>query len=150
MSLGGVIAAGTTGAMLGNIVWYLPRARSASFVEADHRSLRPLDHHGLGRGAACRALVPAQRHLLRLPRAHAADRAQPRVRARRPAQDAVQDVLRRLHHRHAGWTSALAYAGYKLREQFTEVDEWLGPVSNAILVTLVLGYVWRLIRYRAD
>jgi membrane protein DedA with SNARE-associated domain len=48
----------------------------------------------------------------------------------------------------AGWTSALAYAGFKLREQFTEVDEWLGPVSNAILITLVLGYAWRLIRYR--
>jgi membrane protein DedA with SNARE-associated domain len=48
----------------------------------------------------------------------------------------------------AGWTAAIATAGYKLRERFTEVDEWLGPISNAILVTLVLGYAWRLITYR--
>jgi len=28
------------------------------------------------------------------------------------------------------------------------VDQWLGPISNAILATLVLGYLWRLVTYK--
>ena len=42
----------------------------------------------------------------------------------------------------------LAFAGYKLRENFAEIDSWLGPISNAILVTLVLGYLWRVATYK--
>ena len=48
----------------------------------------------------------------------------------------------------AGWTAMLAFAGFKLRENFSDIDEWLGPLSNAILLTLAIGYLWRLWTYR--
>jgi membrane protein DedA with SNARE-associated domain len=43
------------------------------------------------------------------------------------------------------WTTILATAGYKLRENFTDIERIIEPVSNAVLVTLVGAYVWRLI-----
>ena len=49
-----------------------------------------------------------------------------------------------------GWTALLAIAGFKLRERFAEVDKWLGPVSNTILAALVLGYLWRLLTFKAS
>ena len=41
----------------------------------------------------------------------------------------------------AGWTALLAGAGFKLGENYTDIDEILGPASNAILVVLVAGYI---------
>ena len=49
-----------------------------------------------------------------------------------------------------GWTALLAGAGYKLRENFAEVDQYLGPVSNAVIVVLVGAYLWRLLTFRSD
>ena len=48
----------------------------------------------------------------------------------------------------ASWTSILAGAGYKLQENVTEVERMVGPVSNAVLVVLVGGYLWRLWTHR--
>ena len=48
----------------------------------------------------------------------------------------------------AGWTALLALAGYKLGENYGEIDVWLGPVSNAILIVLAVGYLWRLWTHR--
>src|ERR671910_557730 len=41
----------------------------------------------------------------------------------------------------AGWTTLLATAGYKLRENFSDIDQYVGTASNAIIAVLVLGYV---------
>ena len=150
MSLWGVIAAGTTGAMLGNIVWYLA-ARALGIIrlkpmidrfgrwitmdwEEVQRAERWFRQNGtffvfLGR------MLPTVRSLVSVPAG---------LLKMRFKTFFIASTLGT-----AGWTSALAYGGYKLREHFSEVDEWLGPVSNAILVTLVLGYLWRVIRYRA-
>ena len=149
MSLGAAIASGTAGAMLGNCVWYLA-ARALGIIR-----LKPLiDRHGrwvtmnwqeveraegwfrangtffvfLGR------MLPTVRSLVSVPAG---------LLKMRFKTFFIASTLGT-----AGWTAALAYAGFKLREQFAEVDEWLGPISNAILVTLVAGYLWRLIRYR--
>lgn len=46
------------------------------------------------------------------------------------------------------WTDALATAGYFLGEHFEGVDKYLGPVSTAIMVGLLLLYVWRVIRFK--
>jgi membrane protein DedA with SNARE-associated domain len=43
----------------------------------------------------------------------------------------------------AGWSATLAIAGYVLKQQFGEVERVLGPLSSAIIVLIVLGYVWR-------
>ena len=149
LNLYGVIAAGTTGAMLGNVVWYLAaRAlgiirlkpiidRFGRWITMDwnevQRAERWFRHNGtffvfLGR------MLPTVRSLVSVPAG---------LLKMRFKTFFVASTIGT-----AGWTSALAYAGFKLREQFAEIDDWLGPVSNAILVTLVLGYVWRLIRYK--
>lgn len=150
MNLWGVIAAGTTGAMLGNVVWYLAaRAlgiirlkpiidRYGRWITMDwdevQRAERWFRHNGtffvfLGR------MLPTVRSLVSVPAG---------LLKMRFKTFFIASTLGT-----AGWTSALAYGGYKLREHFDQVDEWLGPISNAILVTLVLGYLWRVIRYRA-
>lgn len=150
LSLGGVIAAGTAGAMLGNIVWYLA-ARALGIIrlkplierygrwvtmnwEEVERAERWFRRNGtffvfLGR------MLPTVRSLVSVPAG---------LLKMRFKTFLIASTVGTL-----GWTSALAYAGYKLREQFTEIDQWLGPVSNAILATLVIGYLWRVIRFRA-
>jgi membrane protein DedA with SNARE-associated domain len=151
MSLGGVIAAGTAGAMLGNIVWYLA-ARALGIVrfkplidrygrwitmnwEEVERAERWFRRNGtffvfLGR------MLPTVRSLVSVPAGLL------KMRFKTFFLASTVGTL--------GWTSALAYAGYRLREEFTEVDAWLGPVSTAIIVTLAIGYLWRVIRYRPD
>ena len=150
LTLGGVIAAGTAGAMLGNIVWYLA-ARALGIIR-----LKPLiNRYG-------RWITMNWEEVLRSERWFRANgtffvflgRMLPTVRS----LVSVPAGLLKMRFRTfviastigtAGWTSALAFAGYQLREQFTEIDEWLGPVSNAILITLLLGYIWRVIRFQA-
>src|SRR3546814_7846055 len=41
------------------------------------------------------------------------------------------------------WTTLLATAGYQLGQNYQQVDEWISPASNAIIVTLVAWYLWR-------
>jgi membrane protein DedA with SNARE-associated domain len=48
----------------------------------------------------------------------------------------------------AGWTALIAGAGYKLGENYTDVEKILGPAANAILVILVLGYIYRVWTHR--
>jgi membrane protein DedA with SNARE-associated domain len=48
----------------------------------------------------------------------------------------------------AGWTAALACAGYFLGSQFKDVEKWLGPVSTLVIAAIVLTYVWRLLRWK--
>jgi len=46
------------------------------------------------------------------------------------------------------WTALLALAGYLLESQYQKVSEYLNPVSTAIVVLMVLYYLYRLIRQR--
>lgn len=46
------------------------------------------------------------------------------------------------------WTLILALAGYKLGEHYEQVAEWIDPIANAILITAVLVYLYRLITFR--
>jgi len=48
----------------------------------------------------------------------------------------------------AGWTALIAGAGYKLGENYTDIEKILGPAANAILVILVAGYVYRVWTHR--
>jgi membrane protein DedA with SNARE-associated domain len=43
----------------------------------------------------------------------------------------------------AGWSALLAVAGFILGRNFERVDEVAGPVSTMIIVGIVLLYVWR-------
>ena len=48
------------------------------------------------------------------------------------------------------WTALLAGAGFRLRSDFEQVDQFVAPVSNAVLALIVIVYVWRLITHKPD
>ncbi len=145
------VAAGTAGAMLGNIVWYLAaRAlghdRLQPFVRRHgkwltlswrdvERAHRWFDSHGIlfvfvGR------LLPTVRSLVSIP----AGLLDMRFR-----NFVIASTLGT-----ALWTALLAGAGFKLQENFENVGEIIGPISNVVLATLALTYLWRLCTHKAD
>ena len=144
-----VVASGTAGAMLGNVVWYLAaRALGISRLEPIirrygrwvtmtwdevERAQKWFAEHGaffvfLGR------LLPTVRSLVSVP----AGLLKMRFRTFMIASTLGT----------AGWTALLAGAGFKLREHYSEVDQWVGTASNAVIAVLVIGYVWRLWTHR--
>ena len=144
-----VVLAGTSGAMLGNIVWYLAaralgvqrlepfirrygRWLTLSWSEVE-RAEGWFRRNGvffvfLGR------LLPTVRSLVSVPAGLLHMRFKTFV---------IASTLGT-----ACWTALLAGVGYKLRESFTEIDQYLGPASNAVLVVLAGGYIWRLATHR--
>lgn len=48
------------------------------------------------------------------------------------------------------WSGGLALAGYLLEDQYERVENWVNPVSTAVVITVVVIYVWRVIRWRPD
>ena len=150
MSLPWVIVSGTCGAMLGNIVWYLA-ARALGIIR-----LRPfIDRYGRWLTLSWQEVERAERWFRHYGTFFVfLGRMLPTVRS----LVSVPAGLLKMRFRSfvlfstigtAGWTAMLAYAGYKLRENFSEIDEWLGPISNAILATMVVGYLWRLWTFKA-
>lgn len=49
-----------------------------------------------------------------------------------------------------GWTMLLTLAGYFLGQNYTLVDEYLGPLSKIILGLLVLAFIVWLVRHRRE
>jgi membrane protein DedA with SNARE-associated domain len=145
----GVVAAGTAGAMLGNILWYLaaralgiqrlePIVRrwgrwiTMSWAEVK-RAERWFAQHGtffvfLGR------LLPTVRSLVSIPAGLL------KMSFRRFMLASTLGT--------AGWTALLAGAGFKLGENYRDIDKFLGPASNAILVILAAGYIYRVWTHR--
>ena len=146
-----VVAAGTAGAMLGNIVWYLaaralghdrlkPLIRrhgkwlTISWPEVE-RAHRWFDRHGVALVFIGR-LIPTIRSLVSIP----AGLLDMRFRNFFIASTIGTAV----------WTALLAGAGYKLQENFQQIGRVIGPVSNAVLIGLVVIYVWRLFTHKVD
>jgi len=48
----------------------------------------------------------------------------------------------------AGWTSLLAVSGWMLGRNVDKVDDFVGPVSSAVIVLIIAAYVWRVIFWR--
>ena len=46
------------------------------------------------------------------------------------------------------WTSALALLGYFLESEHERISTYLNPVSNAIVIALVLYYLYRMLAYK--
>jgi len=145
----GVVASGTAGAMLGNTVWYLAaralgvhrlkplitrygRWLTISWPEVE-RAERWFALHGtffvfIGR------LLPTVRSLVSVPAGLL------RMRFKSFFFASLLGT--------ASWTAILAGAGYKLQNDVSEVERMVGPVSNAVLVVLAVGYLWRLWTHR--
>jgi membrane protein DedA with SNARE-associated domain len=149
MTLWGVIASGTAGAMFGNIFWYLVARvigieRFRPFIEKHGRWLT-IDWYdvekaerlfgrfgsvivGLGR------MMPTIRSIISVP----AGLLHMRLR----------NFLIWSTVGTAGWSSALAVAGYVLGSRFEDINSVIGPLSTAIIVGIVLLYVWRQLTWR--
>ena len=149
MTLWGVILSGTAGAMVGNFFWYLLARvigieRFRPFIEKHGRWLT-LDWYdvekaerlfgrfggwvvGLGR------MMPTIRSVVSIPAGLL------KMSFRRFMLASTLGT--------AGWTALLAGAGFKLGENYRDIDQFLGPASNAILVILVAGYIYRVWTHR--
>ena len=149
MSFPLVVASGTSGAMLGNILWYLAaralgiqrlepiihrwgRWITMSWAEVK-RAERWFAQHGtffvfLGR------LLPTVRSLVSIPAGLL------KMSFRRFMLASTLGT--------AAWTALLAGAGFKLGENYRDIDRFLGPASNAILVILIAGYIYRVWTHR--
>jgi membrane protein DedA with SNARE-associated domain len=149
LNYAGVVAAGTAGAMLGNVLWYLAaralgiqrlepiirrwgRWITMSWAEVK-RAEKWFELHGtffifLGR------LLPTVRSLVSIPAGLL------KMSFRRFVWASTLGT--------AAWTALLAGAGYKLGENYADIGKILGPASNAILVVLVAGYIYRVWTHR--
>ena len=149
LSYAGVVAAGTAGAMLGNILWYLAaralgiqrlepiirrwgRWITMSWAEVK-RAEKWFALHGtffvfLGR------LLPTVRSLVSIPAGLL------KMSFRRFMLASILGT--------GIWTALLAGAGYKLGQNYTDIDKVIGPAANAIMVVLVAGYIDRVWTHR--
>ena len=151
LSLAGVIASGTAGAMLGNIIWYLAaRAlghdrlepfvrRFGKWLTISWRDVQRahdwFDRHGIAFVLTGR-LVPTVRSLVSIP----AGLLDMRFRNFVIASTIGTAV----------WTTFLTLLGVKLKEQFAAIDQIIGPISTAILVLIASVYVVRLARHKGQ
>lgn len=149
MSFAGVVASGTAGAMLGNIVWYLAAralgvdrmrpwiARYGRWLTISWndvaRAERWIGQHG-GAFVFLGRLVPTIRSLVSLP----AGLLRMRFRTFFLASTLGTGI----------WTALLAGAGFELKANVGGVSEAIGPVSNAVLLLLLAIYAWRLLTHK--
>ena len=151
LDFGLVVLAGTTGAMLGNIVWYL----AARALGVDR--LRPfIRRHGKWLTLNWSEVERAERWFALHGSAFVfLARMLPTVRS----LVSIPAGLLRMRFRNfliastlgtGGWTVLLALAGYKLEENVGEVERFIGPAANAIIIVLVIGYAWRLLTHKTE
>lgn len=149
MSLWGVIASGTAGAMLGNYFWYLAARvigierfrpfiqRFGRFLTLDWAEIEKAERLFGTRGWAIvffGRMLPTLRSLISIPAG---------LLDMRLSTFVIWSTIGT-----AIWTSLLAAAGYMLGKRFAEIETIIGPLSIAIIVVIAIGYVWRLIRWR--
>lgn len=149
MALPGVIAAGTAGAMAGNIAWYLV-ARALGITRFDVLIERygrwlTISRNDVDRGQRLFAnggalfvcvgrLVPTIRSIVSIPAG---------LLAMPFGQFVIWSLLGT-----TAWTSILAVAGSGLGQGYGAVERFVGPISLGIIILLVVAYVWRVATWR--
>jgi membrane protein DedA with SNARE-associated domain len=149
LTLWGVIASGTGGAMLGNLFWYaLARVigirRFRPFIERHGRWLtmdwgdvekaeRLFGRFGHWLVMVGRVL-PTIRSIISIPAGMLNMR--------------LKGFLIWSTIGTAAWTAMLASAGWGLGKAFHDVERILGPLSTAIVALIVLAYIWRQLTWR--
>ncbi|MVZ97513.1 DedA family protein [Sphingorhabdus sp. IMCC26285] len=151
MTFAGVVGAGTAGAMLGNYLWFWLAVKFGSdrlrrFADRYGRWLT-LNWKEIERGhelfqkhgsiiVLVARMLPTLRSLISIPAG---------IFGMSLRRFLVFSTIGT-----AGWSAALAGAGYALGSQFEDVEKILGPLSTAVIVLIVLGYFWRLIRWKPE
>lgn len=155
LNIFGVIAAGTGGAMAGNLIWFFAAAwlgeakfrwfikRYGRWFTIDWTEIRRVKRvFGRYGGVLVFAgrLVPTIRSVISF-----------------PAGLAKMQLLKFLLWSGMGtaiFSAALAVAGYILGASFQDVDKVIGPLSSAIFIGVILIYIWRQVtwsrRHRND
>ncbi|HEX7226196.1 MAG TPA: DedA family protein [Candidatus Binatia bacterium] len=145
-----VIIAGSTGSLLGALLWYyIGRKIGAERLErwaTKHgrwltlspkeveQSCAWFNRHG-GKAVFIGRLIPAVRTLISV-----------------PAGIAGMPLGSFLLYSAAGtilWTALLGTAGYLLESQYDKVAHWINPISNVVIGLIVLGYLYRVVRFRS-
>ena len=149
MGFAGVVASGTAGAMLGNIFWYLAAralgvirfrpfiARYGRWLTMNWSDVERADRWFVAHGTAFvffGRLIPTIRSLVSVP----AGLLHMRFKTFFIASTLGTGL----------WTAILAGAGYQVQQNVSGVAESIGPISNAVIVILVVAYVWRLITWK--
>jgi membrane protein DedA with SNARE-associated domain len=145
------VAAGTLGSVAGALPWYAAgrwvgadRLRRWAGRHGRWLTLSPADVDGAqrwfgrhcGKSVLVGRLVPAVRTLVSV-----------------PAGIARMSFGRFLAFSAAGsllWTGALAALGYALGGEYGRVGRYLGPVSNAVVGAVAVGYAYRVARWRPE
>jgi membrane protein DedA with SNARE-associated domain len=149
LALWGVIASGTAGAMFGNFFWYLLArviglARFRPLIERYGRWLT-LDWPDVEKAEKLFGrfgglivffgrLLPTVRSIVSIPAGL--------LRMR------LKSFLIWSTIGTAGWSAALALAGYWLGSQFKDIEKIVGPLSTAVIAAVVLAYIGRQITWR--
>jgi membrane protein DedA with SNARE-associated domain len=149
MTLWGVIASGTAGAMLGNYFWYLAARvigierfrpiieRFGRFLTLDWAEIEKAEKLFGRRGWAIvffGRMLPTLRSLISIPAGLLDMRLSTFV-----IWSTIGTTI---------WTTVLAVAGYMLGRRFAEIETVIGPVSTAVVIVIAIGYVWRLWRWK--
>ena len=151
ITLWGAIAAGTVGAMAGNIFWFW-LARTIGLER-----LRPLvKRHGRLFTVKWREVERADRFFDRHNNLFVCiGRMIPTIRSvvSIPAglfEMAWRPFLVWSTIGTAIWTGLLAGAGYALGENYEAVGRYLDPVANVILALIVAAYLWRVLTWKTE
>ncbi len=148
MSFPAVVAAGSTGALAGAVLWKLvgrqvPQRRLGTWIDRHGRWLT-LERRDLARARLLfrthggttvffGRLLPGIRTFISVPAG---------LVRMRWGSFILWTTLGTLL-----WTLALAAAGYLLAAEYHRVEQWLDPITTAILVGVVAIYLWRVLRW---
>jgi membrane protein DedA with SNARE-associated domain len=149
MDIAGVVAAGTAGAMLGNYFWYLAARvvgierfrpfiqRWGKYLTLDWAEIEKAEKLFGAQGWAIvffGRMLPTLRSLISIPAG---------LLHMRLSTFVIWSTIGT-----AGWTTLLGLSGYMLGRRFQEVDTYVGPISTAVVVAIVIGYLWRLMTWK--
>ena len=149
MSLPLVILFGTAGAMVGNYFWYLVARligidRLKTMIERYGRWLtldwpeveraRQLFERYGGPIVGIGRMLPTLRSLMSIPAG---------LLRMRQSTFLIWSTIGT-----AGWTSIIAIGGWVLGQNFKNIEAIVGPISIAVIVMIVVAYLWRVITWR--
>ena len=149
MSLPLVILFGTAGAMVGNYFWYLVARligidRLKTMIERYGRWLtldwpeveraRQLFERYGGPIVGIGRMLPTLRSLMSIPAG---------LLRMRQSTFLIWSTIGT-----AGWTSIIAIGGWVLGQNFKNIEAIVGPISIAVIVMIIIAYLWRVITWR--
>lgn len=149
MDILGVIASGTAGAMLGNYFWYLAARvigierfkplieRWGRYLTLDWAEIQRAEKLFGRQGWAIvffGRMLPTLRSLISIPAG---------LLHMRLSTFVIWSTIGTV-----GWTTLLALAGWALGRRFGQIETVIGPISTAVIVVIILGYLWRLWTWR--